>query len=155
MQLYETIFIVTPESDETTLQETIQSVQTFIESNGGVVKHADSWGRKRLAYEVDKHNEGYFVFMIFEATPTLVTELQRRYRLMEPIIKFIVVLFEGDLNQPQPSYRDSSSQGTRDADTDASDDQPTRRRRQDSRTGSTDLSDEADEVDVESDDEEE
>lgn len=97
MTLYESIFIVHPNTDETALQEIVQSVQTFIESNGGNVKHTDNWGRKKLAYRVKHQSEGYFVLILFEAPVEMLSELYRQYQIMEGIVKSMVVRFEGDL----------------------------------------------------------
>ena len=98
--LYETIFIINPDSENVVFEQTIDAVRNLIESNGYEVKTIDPWGRRRLAYEVKGHQEGYYVLMVFESEPDFVEQLQRHYRITEPIIKYIVVNFEGDLTQP-------------------------------------------------------
>ncbi len=113
MTLYETIFILNPDTDETDLQEVTQSVQSFIESNGGQVKRVDNWGRKRLAYEVKHYSEGYFVLMLFESSSELVADLYRQYQLIDSVLKSIVVKFDGDLAkamEPRSGSEDSSSE---------------------------------------------
>ena len=101
-KLYETIFIINPDSDNAVFEQTIDAVKNLIESNGYEVKKVDPWGRRRLAYEVKGHQEGYYVLMVFESEPDFVEQLQRHYRITESIIKYIVVKFEGDLTQPLP-----------------------------------------------------
>lgn len=99
-KLYETIFIINPDSDNAVFEQTIDAVRNLIGSNGYEVKKVDPWGRKRLAYEVKGHQEGYYVLMVFESEPDFVEQLQRHYRITESIIKYMVVKFEGDLTHP-------------------------------------------------------
>ena len=101
-KLYETIFIINPDSDNAAFEQTIDAVRNLIESNGYEVKKVDPWGRRRLAYEVKGHQEGYYVLMVFESEPDFVEQLQRHYRITESIIKYMVVKFESDLTQPLP-----------------------------------------------------
>jgi small subunit ribosomal protein S6 len=98
-RFYETIFIINPESENVVVEQTIDTVRNFIESNGYEVKKVAPWGRRRLAYEVKGHQEGYYVLMVFESEPDFVEQLQRRYQITEPIIKYMVVRFEDDLAQ--------------------------------------------------------
>ncbi|MFQ5730079.1 MAG: 30S ribosomal protein S6 [Waddliaceae bacterium] len=101
-RLYETIFIINPDSESAVFEQTIADVRNLIESNGYEVKKLDPWGRKRLAYEVKGHTEGYYVLMVFESEPDFIEQLQRYYRITESIIKYMVVKFEGNLTQPLP-----------------------------------------------------
>ena len=101
-RLYETIFIINPDSDNAVFEQTIGAVRNLIESNGYEVRRVDPWGKRRLAYEVKGHKEGYYVLIVFESEPTFVEQLQRHYRITEPIIKYMVVEFKGDLTQPSP-----------------------------------------------------
>jgi len=101
-RLYETIFIINPDSDNAVFEQTINTVRNLIESNGYEVRRMDPWGRRRLAYEVKGHKEGYYVLIVFESEPNFVEALQRHYRITEPIIKYMVVEFKGDPTQPLP-----------------------------------------------------
>ena len=101
-KLYETIFIINPDSDNAVFEQTIADVRNLIESNGYEVKRLDPWGRRRLAYEVRGHTEGYHVLMVFESESDFIEQLQRYYRITESIIKYMVVRFEGDFTQPLP-----------------------------------------------------
>ena len=103
MRQYETIFIINPDIDESQTNGIIEGVKTAIESGGGKVLKVDPWGKKRLAYAVKQHNDGYYVLIVFESSPEFVTELNGHYRITELIIKHIVVQFEGDLTALTPS----------------------------------------------------
>ena len=61
MRQYETIFIINPDIDESQTNGIIEGVKTAIESGGGKVLKVDPWGKKRLAYAVKQHNDGYYV----------------------------------------------------------------------------------------------
>ena len=104
MRQYETIFIVNPDIDESQTNGVIEGVKTAIESGGGKVLKIDPWGKKRLAYAVKQHNDGYYVLIVFESSPEFVTQLNGHYRITELIIKHIVVQFEGDLTTPALSH---------------------------------------------------
>ena len=97
MRQYETIFIVNPDLDESQTNDVTEGVKTAIESGGGKVLKVDPWGKRRLAYAVKQHNDGYYVLIVFESSPELVAQLNGHYRITERIIKHIVVQFEGDL----------------------------------------------------------
>ena len=97
MRQYETIFIINPDIDESQTNGIVEGVKTAIESGGGKVLKVDPWGKKRLAYAVKQHNDGYYVLIVFEGSPEFVTQLNGHYRITELIIKHIIVQFEGDL----------------------------------------------------------
>jgi small subunit ribosomal protein S6 len=119
LRQYETIFIINPDLDESQTNDVIEGVKTAIGSGGGKVLKVDPWGKKRLAYTVKQHNDGYYVLIVFESSPEFVTQLTGHYRITELIIKHIVVQFEGDLTAPAPSHPSaaqeerSDSTGTR------------------------------------------
>ena len=104
MRQYETIFIINPDIDESQTDGVIEGVKAAIESGGGKVLKVDPWGKKRLAYAVKQHNDGYYALIVFESNPESVTQLNGHYRITELIIKHIVVQFEGDLTAPAPSH---------------------------------------------------
>ena len=90
MNKYETIFIINPNVDDAGIKELIQKFSDLINSDGKVEK-VEEVGKKRLAYEIKKNKEGYYVVVNFEANPSLIKELERVYRITDEVIKFIVV----------------------------------------------------------------
>ena len=104
MRQYETIFIINPDLDESQTNDVIEGVKAAIESGGGKVLGVDPWGKKKLAYAVKQHNDGYYVLIVFESSPEFVTQLNGHYRITERIIKHIVVQFEGDPTTLSPSH---------------------------------------------------
>ena len=115
MRQYETIFIINPDLDESQTNEVIEGVKTVIESGGGKVLKVDPWGKRRLAYAVKQHNDGYYVLLVFESSPEFVGQLSGHYRITERIIKHIVVQFEGDLAVLTPSHTSGSPEAEGDS----------------------------------------
>lgn len=91
MPLYETIFIIHPELSEEDVEEHIKRVEGLIIRFGGEILRTERWGKKRLAYEVDKHRYGYYVLLRLRGSSTVLPELERHYRLTEGIIKSLVI----------------------------------------------------------------
>ena len=91
MQTYETLFVIHPELDGSAIDSTIEAIQDVITSGGGKILKVDKWGLRQLAYMIQNKQEGYYVLMYFEAPPTLIAELNRRYKLADAIIRNLVV----------------------------------------------------------------
>ncbi len=90
MNKYESVIIIRPNLDEEEIDNIIQKVKDIIEENGSVTK-IDNMGMKKLAYEIRKNKEGYYIVIYFEADPSIILELERYYRITENIIKFLTV----------------------------------------------------------------
>ena len=99
MREYELILIINPELDDTETESLIERVKSNIESNGGEALKVDAWGRKPLAFPIKKNNEGYYALFIFRSDPAFVPQLSNSFRVIESIIRHMVVLFEGDLDK--------------------------------------------------------
>ena len=90
MNKYETIFIVSPEVAEEGIKTLIQKFSDII-NNEGKVLEVEEMGKKKLAYEIKKNKEGYYVVINFEAKPELIKELERVYRITDNVIKFLTI----------------------------------------------------------------
>ena len=90
MNKYESVIIINPSVDEEGMKNLIKTYTDLINKNGKVEK-VDELGKKKLAYEVKKNSEAYYVIFTFEAKPDSIVELERNYRITDEIIKFIVV----------------------------------------------------------------
>lgn len=88
---YETIFIFSPELDDTAIDEGLKKVEDLVTKNSGSIIKTEQWGKKRLAYPVKKHIYGYYVLMQLDAPPKLISDLERHYRLTENIIKYLTL----------------------------------------------------------------
>lgn len=90
MNKCESVIIIKPNLDEEEINNITQKVKEIIEENGTVTK-AENMGMKKLAYEIKKNKEGYYVVIYFTAEPSIIAELERHYRINENIIKFLTV----------------------------------------------------------------
>ncbi len=92
MKAYETIFIMTPNSEEARIKEYIARISEIITQGGGAIEEVNEWGKKRLAYEIaKKYKEGYYVFITFSANAEILQELTRVYGITEDVIRHIIV----------------------------------------------------------------
>lgn len=90
MNKYETIFLITKEITDEKRQEVIDKFTDYLKENG-TITNTENIGLKKLAYEIKKKNEAYYYLIEFEADPEIIRELERRYRITDEILKFIVV----------------------------------------------------------------
>jgi len=88
---YEIMFIVRPDVEEADLDKLIEGFQKNVTDGGGEVRSTEKMGRRRLAYTVRKFNDGFYVLLTILAEGSLITEIERRLRVSEPVIKFITV----------------------------------------------------------------
>ena len=90
MNKYESVIIVNPNVDEEGIKALEKKFTDIINNDDKV----DEWGKRTLAYEVKKNNEGIYLVLTFEANANLIEELQRNYRITDEVIKFIVIKIE-------------------------------------------------------------
>ena len=93
MNKYESVVIINPNVDVEGIKGLVAKFTDLINTDGKVEK-VDELGKKRLAYEVQKNREGYYVIFYFEANPNLISELERNYRITDEVIKFMTVRVE-------------------------------------------------------------
>ena len=91
MRKYETIFILHPSLDREAVKANIEKFKGVIENGGGTVENVDFWGKRKLAYEIAKVNEGFYTLINFEANTELPKELDRVFRITDGVIRHIVV----------------------------------------------------------------
>ncbi len=107
MILYETTFIVNPQSDDSVIDEKVKAVAEVISSNGGKIIHEDRMGTRRLAYPIDKLHQGYYATFLYEAEQSVLPILERHMKLGEEYMRHLTIRFEGD---PEKLYGDKKSE---------------------------------------------
>ena len=90
MRNYETIFILKPSLEEEDRNAVIAKFKGIIE-NGGEVVSVDEWGMRKLAYEIQKLKDGYYVLITFKSGSDVVDELERNYKISDDVMRFIVI----------------------------------------------------------------
>ena len=90
MNKYESVIIIGQDVTEEGIKALIAKFSELI-NNAGKVEDVQEMGRRKLAYDIGKNTEGYYVVFTFEAKPELIAELERNYRITDEIIKFITI----------------------------------------------------------------
>ena len=93
MNKYESVVIINPNVDEEGIKGLIKKFTDLINKDGKL-DNVEELGLKKLAYEVQKNKEGYYAVFNFEANPTLISELERNYRITDEVIKFMTIKVE-------------------------------------------------------------
>ena len=93
---YECVFIVRPNLDDESVDRAVAAVEEYIKGVGGTIISTDKKGRRRLAYEVNKMRDGFYVMTRYEAKPEAVAQVKRMMMLSEDIIRSLVVVLEDE-----------------------------------------------------------
>jgi small subunit ribosomal protein S6 len=88
---YELTVIFRPDLDDAATAAGIEKVESIITENEGTLLLRDDWGKRKLAYGIKKHLKGHYVLLTFAAPAALITELERRMRLDDSILRFLTV----------------------------------------------------------------
>lgn len=91
MTNYEVLFILDTAVEDDAKSDFVERVQTIITGDGGEVGKVDVWGVRKLAYPIQKKNEGYYVLIEFQAGETLPKELDRRLKIADACIRHIII----------------------------------------------------------------
>ena len=94
MRTYEALFIVQPEAADELVQTITSGAEKLITDDGGVIVRSEIWGKRRMAYEVNKFNEGIYILIRYESDPTIVKKMEDTFRLNEDVIRFLTTLFD-------------------------------------------------------------
>ena len=91
MSKYELAVVVSAKLEDDARAEVIEKVKALVTRFGGNVTDVDEWGKKRLAYEIQKMREGYYYFIQFEADADCPAEIERHVRIMDNVLRYLVV----------------------------------------------------------------
>lgn len=91
MDIYEKIVIIDPNIDDTAAEETVGKIKDIIISKGGEILKTENWGRRKLAYILNKHQKGNYILILFKSPPTTILHLERFCKVTDSVIKFMVV----------------------------------------------------------------
>ena len=98
-RIYEEMFIIRPDATEEEINPIVDQLKTTVTSAGGTIDKEERWGVRKLAYRVEKRNEGYYVLMQFTAGPQTVKEVERRLRVNDAVLKYITVRIDEKLKR--------------------------------------------------------
>lgn len=93
MNYYEKVMILDANLDDSAAEETVTKIKDMITKQGGEIFNAENWGRRKLAYELNKHQKGNYFILHFKAPPTTILELEKLCKVIDSIIKFMVIRY--------------------------------------------------------------
>ena len=88
---YESVVILNAALEDDQIESTLTRIQDTLKANGGEISEIEKWGRKRLAYPIQKSKSGYYAIFRFEAPSETIAELERIYRLDETIVRYLTI----------------------------------------------------------------
>ena len=91
MNKYELTVVVNAKIEDDVRVATVEKVKEYVARYGGTVTNVDEWGKKRLAYEIQKMKEAYYYFIHFESETTTPGEIEERIRIMDCVIRYLCV----------------------------------------------------------------
>ncbi len=91
MNKYELAVVLNVKLEDEERAAAIEKVKGYVTRFGGTVTNVDEWGKKRLAYEIQKMKEAYYYFIQFEGDSNCPNEVESHIRIMEPVIRYLVV----------------------------------------------------------------
>ena len=91
MNKYELAVVVNAKIEDDVRTATIEKVKEYVVRYGGTITNVDEWGKKRLAYEIQKMKEAYYYFIHFDAESTVPVEIENRVRIMDNVIRYLCV----------------------------------------------------------------
>lgn len=154
MRTYEALYIIHPDMDDNTIQTITTDVEQLITNNGGSIVRSDVWGKRKLAYMIDKQTEGVYVVLRFQANPEFIHRLEQHFKLLETVIRYMVLyldaktlkLEEQQQRQYEEDLRQSAARRSQSDDDDDDDDEEDgyKRRAQASRRNDDDDDDDDD-----------
>ncbi|MCA2004533.1 MAG: 30S ribosomal protein S6 [Ignavibacterium sp.] len=89
--VYESAILINAALEDNQIESVINRVKEFITTNGGQIRDFENWGRKRLAYPVEKSKIGYYAIFRFDAPGSIVSKLERFYNLDEHILRYLTI----------------------------------------------------------------
>jgi len=91
MRQYELMVIIHPGLDEAATNQAIEKIKSWVETAKGKIVSIDNWGKRRLAYAIQKQNDGLYYLLNIEMEPSANIDLERNLRILEPVMRFSII----------------------------------------------------------------
>ena len=109
MNKYELALVVTAKIDDNARAEVVEKAKGYITRANGEITGVEEWGKKRLAYEIQYQREAYYYFIHFEAEPGAPALIERDVRIMDNVLRYLVVRQEDDYVMPEAAQDEQNS----------------------------------------------
>lgn len=97
MRVYETTFIINPQTDDATIDRQVKDIADIITGTEGKIIHEDHMGTRRMAYPIKRLAQGYYASFIFEAPSEVLPKMERHFKLNEAYLRHLTVIYEGEI----------------------------------------------------------
>jgi small subunit ribosomal protein S6 len=105
-RLYDLIFICRPDTPEADIDKVIATLEHTAAEKGAKIEKTEKWGRKRMAYRVQRLREGFYVYMVVRSSHgEVVKELERRLKVADPVMKYLTVRLDEELKRQEKLKR--------------------------------------------------
>ncbi|MBM3137284.1 MAG: 30S ribosomal protein S6 [Chloroflexi bacterium] len=91
MRNYELVVIIHPDLDDEAINGALDKVKDWITKAGGSIENVDNWGKRHMAYEIQKQNEGVYFLLNTAMPPEFIAELERNLKILEPVMRYLIV----------------------------------------------------------------
>ncbi len=91
MNFYETAVILNPNLSEEEVKSALEKITNLVTSNGGEMLRVDNWGKRKLAYELNKHKIGLYIFFLFRAPSETIKKMEGYFKVYDLVVKFLVI----------------------------------------------------------------
>lgn len=98
---YELVYVISPDAGDEAVAGLHAQVEEIVTARGGRIEKTDNWGRRRLAYEIDRHKEGTYVLELFSGSGAVVGELDRRLKVTDNVLRYLIVRVDEDLRKAE------------------------------------------------------
>jgi small subunit ribosomal protein S6 len=102
---YELGFILNPEVSEEEIRSSLDRIEQIVANYGGQIFKVNHWGRRRLAYPIERHRDGYYIFLDMNATPETVSEIERTLRVSEKVFRHMMKRRDSKIVQKEREAR--------------------------------------------------
>jgi len=90
MRNYELVVIIHPDLDDEAIDQALDKIRNWVEKGEGKILEIDKWGKRRLAYPIQKQNEGLYYLLKITMPPTANAEIERNLRILEPVMRYLL-----------------------------------------------------------------
>ena len=152
MRHYEIVFMVHPDQSEQ-VPAMIERYRTLIAEDGGQIHRLEDWGRRQLAYPINKIHKAHYVLMNIECSQTVLDEIQRAFRFNDAVIRNLIIQRDSPETEPSPLVKSRDERAERDERDDADDQEEDHDDREDREDRGDDADHEASDDEIDADDE--
>jgi small subunit ribosomal protein S6 len=112
-RIYEELFIIRPDATDEEITPIVEQIRGVITNAGGSIDKEERWGVRKLAYRVQKRNEGFYVLLQFTSDPQTVKEIERRLRVNDSVLKFLTVRIDEKLKKIEKRKKEREKRAAR------------------------------------------